>query len=159
MSRPEPPRSSLDHGRSEVVDIFVKFPLALVGAWELVWLVMLLSGNSPEGQIWDVLGRWVAMASRAAVLRPTAGGWLWASWGLTRPISWVPVVLVGVGLVVGAVVVMHFVEHGLPTRRPRGDRSRGASRASATSPPKETVSGQRNTKLRDWLDDQADGKD
>lgn len=156
MSPPELPRSQLDGGKPEWVSVFIELPLYLVGAWEVFWLVLLLAGDSPQGQIWSVPGRIASAATRSLEGHATAGGWLGILIGVFHPVALMPVVLVVVGLVLLALVVVLVVDHGLPTRGSRRHRSQGPS--SGGSRPKEAASAQRDTSLEEFLEKQSRGE-
>ncbi len=139
MSRPDLPKS-LDGGKSEARSL-AELVGILVGAWEVGYLVLLLSGNGPQGQIWSVPFRWITLWQQLAMRQSYPGGWMAAEWGVAHTIALVPVVLVSVGMVLVVAVAVHLMDHGLPERGPRRKRP------------------QRNTKLDDWLRDQANRKD
>ena len=157
MSRPELPPSPFGKEKHPLRG-WLELALGLALAWELVWFVLVLGGARPHGQIWSVPGRMMSATSRALAMRPYPGGAFHIYFGVSHPVALLPVALVIVGLVLVAVVVLHFVERGLPTREPRqGGRGNGGKGGS--SRPQQPVAAARNTRLRDWLDDQADGKD
>lgn len=158
MSRPELPRSSLGGGKPEGVRL-LELAGWVVGTWELVWLVLLLSGASPQGQIWSVPGRWVAMGTRSLEHIATPGGWFGASWGVSRPVALGPVILVIVGLLVVACVAVHLINHGLPSRGPRRERSQRSGGSGGSSRSKEAAPQRRPTSLREFLDQQGKGED
>lgn len=156
MSRPELPESSLGGGKSETARLFELAGLAVV-AWELGWLVFLLSGNGPEGQIWSVLGRWVTLWRRLALGQSYPGGWMKAEWGVAHPIALGPVLVVSVVVVLVVVVAVYLMDRGLPSRGPRRDRSQGSGFGGGGRP-QQPVAGQRNTTLKEFLEKQEHGE-
>ena len=157
MSRPELPRSSLGGGRSEAFQIGCELPMVVVGLWELVWLVLLLSGNGPQGQIWSVPDRWMAMFTLLGEHRPT-GGLLWATWGVGT-VAWVPVVLVVVGLLMVAYVALLWHELGLPVRERRQRLPKEPRRRGRRQPTAKAAADDLDDSLETFLAKQAAGRD
>lgn len=157
MSRPELPKSRLGGGRPEWVH-WLELAAVILGAWEAVWLVLLLAGDSPQGQIWSVPGRWMAMAIRAQAQHlPTAGGWIGAEWGVYHPVALGPVILVVLGLLIFARVAVHLITHGLPTREKRPPKgSRGGGGEGRQRPIRNAS--EVNMSMEEWLAKQAAGQ-
>lgn len=161
MSRPDPPKSGLG-GRKSEARLLLDLALIVVAGWEAVYLVLLLSGQGPQGQIWSVPGRWMAWWTRSVQHLPPPGGWLWATWGVGS-IAWVPLCTMAVLLLLAAyLAVLVHERHGLPSlslprrreRPPKGPRN-GNGRGSSRS--KGPASDQPNLSMEEWLEREQAG--
>lgn len=155
MSRPELPRSFLERGEDEFLSK-AKLALGIAAAWEVGYFALLLSGNGPQGQIWSVLGRLMAIPGELLAQHSIPGGAMGVLWGIAHPVQWVAVILVVMGMMLVVAVAVHLMDHGLPSiggrKPPKGPRGGGGGRK-----PRQEPSNELDTSLEEWLVRQQTG--